>query len=459
MARHPFAATVFGDHRFDDRVDDLAPSALAAERAHAADVARRAAALPAHELDRNERVTRALLIDACDETVEEIDSRQIELQSDGFTGYPITLLRTASRHEAPDADSAWKQLRRLEQLPGALDAAVEHWHTGAQRGWLPASTIVGRSRAMVEGYLAGTIDDDPFVHLTLPDDWEHEGRWREAAAQVVADVVRPAYQRAADALTELERDGRGDDQPGLCHLPGGDELYASSSDGPPRPTCRRRRSTRSGCTSSPRCCPPSGPPSAGEPSASATRASCSSVSGPTRPCGTTRPRRSCRWRPTPSSGRSPRRSTGSTGCPTPDAWSRPSPTAWRPDRRPRTTRRRPTAATDPASTSPTPTSPPGGTASRPRSSPSTKPCPATTSSGPAPPSSPTCTRSSGGVGTWPTAKAGASTPSAWPRRWVCTPRTRCASACCPPTPGARPGWCSTPASTPWPGPVPRRSTS
>ncbi len=227
MARHPFAATVFGDHRFDDRVDDLRPSALAAERAHAADVARRVAALPIHELDRNERVTRALLIDACDETVEEIDSRQIELQSDGFTGYPITLLRTASRHEAPDADSAWKQLGRLGQLPEALDAAVEHWRTGARRGWLPASTIVGRSRAMVESYLAGVVDDDPFVRLSLPEHWDDAERWRQAAAEVVTDVVRPAYQRVAEALAALERDGRGDDEPGLCHLPGGDALYAS----------------------------------------------------------------------------------------------------------------------------------------------------------------------------------------------------------------------------------------
>ena len=97
MARAPFVATMFGDHRFDDRVPDLSDDGLAEHRAFARAIAQRAQEIDANGLSAGERVTRALLLDACDTTVEEIDSHEIQLSSDGFTSYPVALLRGASR--------------------------------------------------------------------------------------------------------------------------------------------------------------------------------------------------------------------------------------------------------------------------------------------------------------------------------------------------------------------------
>lgn len=53
----------------------------------------------------------------------------------------------------------------------------------------------------------------------------------------------------------------------------------------------------------------------------------------------------------------------------------------------------------------------------------------------------------------------ASTPNAWPTKWVCTRTISPASACSPPIPGAPAAWWSTPACTPKAGPVNRPSTS
>lgn len=226
MAHHPFVATMFGDHRFDDRVPDLSPAGLAQHRDAIAAIGARVAAVD-DDLSPADAVTRALLVDACETTVESVDSREIELASDGFTGFPVTLLRGASRRSAPDPDSAARQLERLRALPSALDDVVEHWQRGAARGWTPAATIVGRTREMIDGYLAAPIESDPFVRLELPGGWDGAEQWRSAATVVVRDVVRPAYRRVADALGELVRTGRDDDHPGLGHVPGGDELYAS----------------------------------------------------------------------------------------------------------------------------------------------------------------------------------------------------------------------------------------
>ena len=226
MARAPFVATMFGDHRFDDRVPDLSTDGLAEQRAFLHDIATRAEAIDTG-LTVADSITRALLVDACRTTMEEIDSDEIQLSSDGFTGFPVALLRSATRRNAPDPDSARAQLARLEALPEVLDAVASHWRRGAARHWTPAATIAGRTRDMVEAYLRGPLDDDPFVRLELPERWNGAAAWRADAAVAVDRHVRPAYRRVADTLTTLEAIGRDDDHAGLCHVPGGDVLYAS----------------------------------------------------------------------------------------------------------------------------------------------------------------------------------------------------------------------------------------
>ncbi len=229
MARNPTVATRFGDHRFDDAIEDPSPAGLADERDFAGSIAAQARAIDVGSLDERERVTHALLLDSCAQQIESVDSREIQLASDGFTGYPVALLRAASQLRAPDATSAEAQLERLRKLPGALDAVVDQWRAGAARGWVPAVAAVRRSQAMVDGYLAGGLATDPFVSLALPEGWGGTDDWRTRAQAIVADHVRPAYDRVAAALADLADDGRGDDRPGLVHVPGGDDLYRSKA--------------------------------------------------------------------------------------------------------------------------------------------------------------------------------------------------------------------------------------
>jgi uncharacterized protein (DUF885 family) len=229
MARNPTVATRLGDHRFDHAIEDPSPAGLAEHRAFAAGILERAEAIDPAELEAGERVTHALLLDSCAEQIESVDCGEIQLASDGFTGYPVALLRSASQLRAPHEASAVAQLERLHRLPGALDAVVDQWRIGGERGWTPAVAAVQRSLAMVEAYLAGDVATDPFVSLTLPDGWSGSERWRTEATSVVTEAVRPAYARVAAALAELAEGGRDDDRPGLVHVPGGDDLYRSKA--------------------------------------------------------------------------------------------------------------------------------------------------------------------------------------------------------------------------------------
>ncbi len=227
LAARPHQATALGDHRFDDRVEDLSAEGEAAWRAVAAGVLAEAEALDAEGLDDRDRVTHALLVDAARTAVDTVDSAALELASDGFTSHPTSLLRGAAQRRAPDAGSAEAQLRRLGRLPGSLAGAVSRWREGEAAGRVPARAALARSRAMLRGYLATPLDDDPFVHLGLPDGWDGADDWRARASEVVRDAVRPAYGAVLGALDGLHEVARDDDRPGLCHVPGGEALYAS----------------------------------------------------------------------------------------------------------------------------------------------------------------------------------------------------------------------------------------
>ncbi len=71
----------------------------------------------------------------------------------------------------------------------------------------------------------------------------------------------------------------------------------------------------------------------------------------------------------------------------------------------------------------------------------------------------TCRCSAVSAISWPTAKAGACTPSAWATTWVCTTTRTTAWASWPTTCGARSGWSWTPACTARVGAATRRSRS
>jgi uncharacterized protein (DUF885 family) len=224
----PTTATLLGDHRFDDRLEDLSAEAEADQRARLCSVLDRLDELGPALLDTDDVVTRSQLAGEAGDAVSAIDRRLAELQSDQMTGFHIGLLQAVPVMSAPDADSAAMFLERFRQIPRALDQAAQRFLAGAGSGRTPPAICVSRSVNMIEGYLSSPVDADVFATLAGPEGWAGEADWRGALTEVVTDVIRPGYRRFADALTErLLPKGRDDDHCGLAWLDDGPEIYAT----------------------------------------------------------------------------------------------------------------------------------------------------------------------------------------------------------------------------------------
>ena len=227
----PTTATILGDHRFDDRIEDLSAAAEADQRATWTSMLDRLATIDAGALDADDRVTRGQLADELGDAVEAIDQRLIEIQSDQMSGYHVGLLQSLPVMSAPDPEAAKMLVERFRRVPDALEQVAQRFLDGAAAGRRPPAICISRAAHMIEGYLASPIESDLFVSLPGPPGWDGEAAWRETLTEVARDVVRPAYRRMADTLTErLLPQARDDEHCGLSWLDDGAQIYATFID-------------------------------------------------------------------------------------------------------------------------------------------------------------------------------------------------------------------------------------
>src|SRR3954452_22382177 len=175
LAAHPRGATLIGDRRFDDRIEDLSAAAEEAERHHAADLLGRLDGLDGAGLDDGGRVTRALLRAELVRDIEHVDARLTELASDQMDGVHAQLLTEAPQVNAPTPESARALVERHRRLGTMIDQALDRFRAGRAAGRTPARIVIERSLHQLDGYLAGDLADDPFVTLAGPAGWDGEG--------------------------------------------------------------------------------------------------------------------------------------------------------------------------------------------------------------------------------------------------------------------------------------------
>ncbi len=227
LAASPLMASTVGDHRFDDRADDLSEAAAQAHRDAWAALRAEADALDPGALEQADVDTRALLIGELDDATAAVDHRLVELGANQMTGAHADLLILASMLNAPEPEHAEAAVTRVAALGRMLDQAADRYRAGLAAGRSPAAICVDRSLHQIDGYLGSDLADDPFAGMAGPPVWDGEPAWRERMRDAVRAELRPAFARYRAVLAEqLSPAARPDERPGLCHLPDGEELYA-----------------------------------------------------------------------------------------------------------------------------------------------------------------------------------------------------------------------------------------
>jgi uncharacterized protein (DUF885 family) len=232
LEAHPTDATLHGDHRYDDRIEDVSADAEARQRATWLELRAVVDDIDPAGLDAAGRVTQQLLQAELTDAVEAIDVREIELRYDQNTALHAELFVTAPQIKAPTPEAAQALLERNRKLPTLLGQVIDRLRAGLAAGRTPARINIERSLNQLDKYLASpvlsssTSMGDPFTRFGGPPGWSGEAAWRAALVDVVRDAIRPAFARYRQFFAdELLPAGRPHEQAGLRWLAEGEALY------------------------------------------------------------------------------------------------------------------------------------------------------------------------------------------------------------------------------------------
>ncbi len=223
----PQVATLLGFTGPRDRLlPDYRFEAEQAVQQRFADIAARAAAFDPAQLSPADRATRAVILQQAEDVATRTESRLVEFTiCDTFSSAAGDLLFSLPMITLGSAEQAEAYLDRLAAVPAALDTLAQRHRAAVADGLLPVRDLVEAAAAHVDRYLANEVD--PLTRPTPgPDSGVDVDSYAERRARILAESVRPAFAAYRDVLlTEIAPHSRDIDHPGLCHLPGGTEIY------------------------------------------------------------------------------------------------------------------------------------------------------------------------------------------------------------------------------------------
>lgn len=218
---NPTTATVYGDERYNDRLEDPGPAGRAQTRTLMERTKAAAEAISPDGLPVEDRITRDMLIVIADQTIEQLDQGVHRLGVVDQINGPQTLLPQVCQFQPADTpERLEKFIARLEAYREYMAANVDILREGLDTGLTAPRIVAERTIAQLERLMAIPISEAIVPSLAqVASDAD-----RERVRKVTKDVIYPADRAFLDVLKgdyfEATRE-----EPGLWSAANGDSLY------------------------------------------------------------------------------------------------------------------------------------------------------------------------------------------------------------------------------------------
>jgi uncharacterized protein (DUF885 family) len=232
VAAEPVYATSIGDRRFNDRLPPNDADALDRDRVRLSASQADTRAIDPRALSAEERVTRAALLDFLAYQLGLAASGVTAWSIDPLDGPQVSFLNVPSFQPIETEAEGRAALARWRDMGPWVDRHVDRLRASAGRGLIAPACLIDRVAGELDDLLARPVDDWPLVAPARTDrpDWPPAAAatFRTDLRAAVEDGLRPAFGRYRAALIDEFRPiARSDDRPGLSHVPGGADAYAS----------------------------------------------------------------------------------------------------------------------------------------------------------------------------------------------------------------------------------------
>ena len=220
----PTTATVYGDERYADRLEDPGPAGRARALALWQGTRREADAFSTEGMSVEDRITLDMVKVVCDLAIEQQAQRTDVLAVVDQMGGPQTLLPVITQFQKADTPARFEAFEaRIRAYPAYMEANADLLREGLASGLTAPRIVVERTIAQLERLLESPPDESPVAAMaqvaTEAD--------RATVRDLVRDIVRPADTAFLDTLKgDYLAASRTD--PGLWSAPNGDALYRTA---------------------------------------------------------------------------------------------------------------------------------------------------------------------------------------------------------------------------------------
>ena len=125
MYESPFAATYFGDYRYNDKLDDFSPADVLRQAEASKGFLARLDAIDTSGFPEQEQLNKALLARKLRQGIEDTELKDYEMPLDQFNGAHLGLAQIPAAVPTDTTKHYEDYLARLHQIPRVIDQIIE----------------------------------------------------------------------------------------------------------------------------------------------------------------------------------------------------------------------------------------------------------------------------------------------------------------------------------------------
>jgi len=228
LRTYPEFATYVGDNRYNDRLGDYSPDAIAKQLEHAKQQLKIFEAIDTSGFPEQEALNQQLMVRNLREDIEGAKFHNWEMPVNQMNGMHLNYASMPTRMPFKAAKDYENYLARLHQLPRVFDEVTEDMKLGLRDHLMPPKYLLEKVAVQAQEVAAAGAEKSPFNQPVMKFPAEisagDQQRLRDAVMKTVKDEVNPAYAKFA-AFVKNDYAPQGRTEMGVWSLPDGEARY------------------------------------------------------------------------------------------------------------------------------------------------------------------------------------------------------------------------------------------
>jgi uncharacterized protein (DUF885 family) len=229
MRTNPIYASILGDKRYNDKVDDFSQKAIDADLEQSRRDLARFEAVDTTAFPEQEALNKQLMVRDLQISLEGARFKPWEMPVNQGSGIHIDAPQLVSILSFENVKDYEDYITRLKLLPILFDQTIEQMRKGMAEGLMPPKILLEKVVTQSNGIATTSPEQSPFMHPfeKFPDAISEADRkrLRDAGLAAVKDSITPAYVKFT-AFVRDEYAPKGRAEPGAWSLPDGAAWYA-----------------------------------------------------------------------------------------------------------------------------------------------------------------------------------------------------------------------------------------